>query len=60
MSKADQEAEQTARAKQLRDEIARITGKSGAAPGSSAPPSPRDFIEEKMRELRDKDPKPTE
>jgi hypothetical protein len=55
MIEPDQIREQRARAERLREQIARLTGKGGGAEPtspSSDPPSARDFIEEKMRELR--------
>ncbi len=62
MGQEDDAAAQRARAADLRAQIARITGKtpadddSSAAPADERPPSPREFIEEKMRELRDRKP----
>ena len=55
MGQADEAAAQLARAEALRAQIARIAGKTKAEPrvGDSPTPSPREFIEEKMRELRD-------
>ena len=55
MIEPDQIREQRARAERLREQIARLTGKGGGAEPTSPspdPPSARDFIEEKMRELR--------
>jgi len=55
MREPDQIRQQRARAEQLREQIARLTRKDGGAEPkspSSDPPSARDFIEEKMRELR--------
>ena len=59
MGQADEAAAQVARAEALRAQIARIKGKSETDPPPSEPParSPREFIEEKMRDLRDKERK---
>jgi len=63
MSEQDKIDEQRARAERIREQIARLTGKGGKAePASpnSDPPSARDFIEEKMRELRKREHKDNE
>lgn len=59
MEQTDEAAARRARAEALRAQIARIKGKSEGDPPAAEPPapSPREFIEEKMRELRDKERK---